>query len=342
MKLFVIGAESKYAIERYYMEGFLKYLQPEDINFFPAQNMFYTYYNTSFLHKIFFRLGLSGIYDRINEKVLDNIAVFNPDVVFVFKGMEIYPNTLEKIKEKGIKLVNYNPDNPFIFSGKGSGNANITKSIALYDVHFTYSQTIKKEIECTYGIKTCILPFGFSIDEDLYASLSEIQEVKKVCFLGNPDKYRAQLISELANLGLKIDIYGHRWHTYLIHANVTIFPAVYEDEMWTVLRKYRVQLNYMRPHNLDAHNMRTFEIPAIGGIQVAPDTPDHNRYFENGKNIFLYKNVLECYNICNILLEKDTNEINKIRISARDTSILEKYSYLERASYAYNVVKQMF
>ena len=57
---------------------------------------------------------------------------------------------------------------------------------------------------------------------------------------------------------------------------------VESSDFWKVLRKYRVQLNLMRPHNLDSHNMRSIEVPAVGGIGLFPDTPDHERFFEKG------------------------------------------------------------
>ena len=42
----------------------------------------------------------------------------------------------------------------------------------------------------------------------------------------------------------------------------------------------------MRIHNPDSHNMRSFEVPGVGGIMVAPDTKEHRIFFEVGKEIF--------------------------------------------------------
>jgi hypothetical protein len=75
--------------------------------------------------------------------------------------MEIFPESLQWAKQKGIKLVSFNPDNPFIFTGKGSGNSNVTQSIPLYDLHFTYNHEIEQQLREKYRSKIAYLPFGF-------------------------------------------------------------------------------------------------------------------------------------------------------------------------------------
>lgn len=340
MKILILGSENKNSIENYYLEKLTNL--HVNATLFSTHQHFLNYYHQSIFTKIKFKLGLSKILNQINNQVVLKVDEIKPDIIWIFKGMEIFPDTLLNWKKQGIKLINYNPDNPFIFSGRGSGNSNITKAISFYDIHFTYSQEIKNQIEQLYGIETHILPFGFFLENGLYESFLEIEEVKKVCFLGNPDKYRARFIKELAHFGLEIDVYGHNWSKFINHKNVIIHTAVYEAEMWTVLRKYRVQLNYMRPHNLDSHNMRSFEIPAIGGIQVAPYTPDHKIYFDENENIFLYNNVRHCYNICNQLIEMDEKEVQKIRLSARDKSINSKYSYFDRAEDVFKILKSKY
>ncbi len=205
MKLLVIGADSNYAIERFYLKYWSAHGKNITVEFFPAQNIFYKYYNKNSLNKIIFKLGISAIYNKINKKLVRKIDVFQPDLIFIFKGMEVFPTSLLLAKEKGIKLINYNPDNPFIFSGRGSGNSNITKSIGLYDYHFTYSVDIKKQIDLQFNIPTSILPFGFDIDESVYNLALNKDEIHKVCFIGNPDEFRAKLIQSLANKGIEID-----------------------------------------------------------------------------------------------------------------------------------------
>lgn len=334
MTILVLGSGSRYAIEKSY----IKYLSLESsvrsISLFPAQDLFLRYYQRNLFNKILYRSGLSSILKAINDEVKELVIRQRPDIVFVFKGMQIFPDTLKWVKGRGIKLVNYNPDNPFIFSGRGSGNANITNSIHLYDLHFTYNGSIKEQLEREYEIPTLLLPFGFDISDSVLQESVSVAELQKVCFLGNPDKHRAGFLHDLVKTGFDVDLYGNGWKKFISHDKVNIFDAVYDGEFWKTLRKYRVQLNLMRPHNPDSHNMRTFEIPGIGGIMVAPDTVEHRMYFEDNKEVFLFDGLVGCSEKIDRLLRLSHSEACEIRRAARDRSISSCYTYRDRAKEA--------
>ncbi|MBS1490488.1 MAG: glycosyltransferase [Bacteroidetes bacterium] len=339
MNVLVIGADSSYAIERPYV----KYLKQEinNVEFFAAQNPFLDYYNKSTFNKVLYRLGFSSILKTINKSLLQKVDQLQPQVVFVFKGMEIFPSTLKIIRAKGIKLVNYNPDNPFLFSGRGSGNANITKSISLYDFHFTYNLSIKKRLEEEYQAKTAWLPFGFDLTDEQFSEYVKEEEIVKVCFVGNPDKERATFINALAEMKMQIVVYGHHWKKFINHPRVEIQDAVYAGEQWKTLRKYRVQLNLMRPHNPNSHNMRTFEVPGVGGIMLAPDTLEHRIFFEDGREVFLFNNVNECAGKINSLLRLTASQANEIRKNARARSLASGYDYASRARQVLHEIEKL-
>ncbi len=338
MKLLIVGSDHIWSIEKMYVK-YLRELQVH-VELFAAQNYFYAYYNRSVFHKIIHRLGLSGIIDRINEKLKKEIDHFQPQVIWVFKGMEITPSTLKWIRKKKILLVNYNPDNPFIFSGTGSGNEHITASIPLFDLHFTYNLEIKKELENRFHAQTALLPFGFDISGEVFARALEEPEIIKVCFLGNPDKGRADFIVKLLEKGIPVDVFGNGWSAFIHHPLAGIHDPVYGEAFWRELRKYRVQLNLMRIHNEHSHNMRSFEIPAIGGIQLAPDTPEHRIFFEEGKEIFLFRDAEDCVEKIKFLLALTGQQAADIREQARKKSLDAGYDYKSRAYYAKSVIKK--
>lgn len=325
-----MGALSNYAIERFY----LHYLNDSGKNvqaeIFTAQNIFLNWYKSSFVNKIIFRLGIQSVYGMINDRLKEKVVQFQPDILFIFKGMEIFPSTLEWSAKRGIKLINYNPDNPFIFSGRGSGNKNITKSIGLFDYHFTYDSSIQRKIKSDYNLPVEKLPFGFDFPEDLYNEFGDLDEINKLCFLGNPDKHRAAFIQFLAEKGVKVDVFGHKWSKFVNNGNVTAFGPVYGDDFWKTLHKYRVQLNLMRPHNPGSHNMRSFEIPAAGGIMLAPYTEDHAAFFQKNTEVFLFEDKLDCLKKINYILSLPRESADKIRKAARERSIGSGYSYCAR------------
>jgi spore maturation protein CgeB len=340
MRLLIVGSDKVFSIENFYYKYLIEL--GVDTKRFTAQAIFYDYYfNGNIVTKIFFKLGLSSIHKKINTQFKEIVEDFKPEIIWVFKGMEITPESLKWAKSKGIKLVNYNPDNPFIFTGKGSGNSNITNSIDLYDFHFTYNLEIQKQLQEKHKAQTAFLPFAFDMSQDLFNECAKEPEIVKACFLGNPDKVRAVFLEQLAEKGVMMDVFGNDWNKFVSHKNITPHQPVYGDEQWKTLRKYRAQINLMRIHNEDSHNMRTFEVPGIGGIQIAPFTKEHNLFFEDGKEIFLYKNVDECVKKINHLLALPVEEANKLRVLSNTAAIEKKHSYKDRAIQVMEILKKL-
>jgi spore maturation protein CgeB len=338
MRLFIVGSDKIYAIENFYV----KYLRQEGVEVFQftAQTYFYDYYQKNILNKLIFKAGLSHILHRINKKFKQSVTEFRPDVIWVFKGMEIFPASLRWAKQLNIKLVNYNADNPFIFTGKGSGNKNVTRSISLFDMHLTYNTAVQKQMEADYGIPTEILPFGFDIDVPLFEKCTQQQEILKVCFLGNPDTSRALFLEQLAARGIAMDVFGNDWEKFVRHTNISTHSPVYGDDLWLTLRRYRVQLNLMRLHNPDTHNMRSFELAGVGAIQLAPATIDHQTWFEPGKEIFVYNGLADCIAQVNTILSLSKEAAASIRRNARSRSVNSGYQYKDRAVQALHLIQQ--
>lgn len=342
MKILIVGSDYNWSIERLY----LKYLKIEpglDVQLFPAQNFLFSYLDTGIAQKVFFRISPNNIFRKIGEELLSAVSEFKPEVVWVFKGMEILPEVLKKLKNKGIFLVNYNPDNPFIFTGRGSGNSNVTNSIFLYDLHFTYSLEIKKEL-LKMGLPTKLLPFAY--DEipgyDYSVFPTEKEEINKVCFIGNPDEQRVKFIKELLNHKIPVDVFGNHWSRFFKSSScLNLFPPVYEKEFAHISKKYRVCLNILRLHNLKSHNMRSFEIAGTGGIQLAPKTSEHELFFEPNKEIFLYDSIKCAVKQVNYLFSLSNEEIVFIRKSARLRYLNSGYGYKDRSLFALTEIKKL-
>jgi spore maturation protein CgeB len=77
--------------------------------------------------------------------------------------------------------------------------------------------------------------------------------------------------------------------------------------------------------------MRSFEVPGVGGIGLFPMTPDHNFYFENGTEIFLYNDMESCKRNAKAILKMSEPEAGEVRLAARKKSMDAGYSYKGRA-----------
>jgi spore maturation protein CgeB len=334
MKLLIIGSDYSWSIERHYLK-YIRLLNPET-KFFAAQNRLYEYLKQNIVNKVIHRLGISSVYRNIARELLDLIDDYQPDCIWVFKGMEIQPRVLKLAKQKGIKLVNYNPDNPFIFTGRGSGNSYIRQSLGFYDQFFTYNVEIQKQLIQKTGKPVEFLPFGFDLDHFDPEEIQSLPEINNPCFLGNPDSDRASFINALNKKGLHLVLYGNNWSKFVSPKMNTIFDAVYGFDFYKVLYQYRLQLNIMRIHNLQSHNMRSFEIPAVGGIQLAPDTPEHRLFFEPGKEIMLYTSIEDCCLKINEILSWPNEKAEEFRKAAYTRCHSSAYDYRSRAGFVFN------
>lgn len=336
ISLLMVGNDSPGSLEVCYTKHLVQHPDVSHVSIFPSRRLFFEN-QKSLSNKLLFKIGYAAIYKTINQYLLQECTLGKYNYILVFKGMEIFPKTLMKLKSQGIKLVNLNPDNPFHFSGKGSGNSNIINSLQLYDLHITYSNSILEKFG-ELGITARLIPFGFSETATVHAKLPETM---KVCFIGYADKRRIQFINKLATLGTQIDVFGPKWTSAYLHKNISAHDAIVGQAYQQMIPNYRIQLNLLRPHNANAHNMRSFEIPAYGGIQLANNSNDHKKFFIENQNIFLFENAVECVDKINYLLSLPPQDAEKIRVSAKQHCAKHQYGYYFRANELVSILKEL-
>lgn len=325
MKVLLVGSSKSWAIESHYKEHLAKHV---DVSLFNSRDLFLASYSRSIFHKLAYRLRLYSPLNKINRQLYTAVVDYKPDIVWVFKGMEVYPETLKKIKLLDIKLVNYNADDPFEYTFSGSGNLNVKHSLSLYDLHFSYSKRILKRFDKELNIKSSWLPFAFEISKQ---PLKKIENSNIPCFIGNPDKTRAGLLKFLAHKGIKLHVYGIGWDKFLEHENIKISDGVLNEDLINTAQKYYCQINIFRPQNVTSHNMRTFEMPALGCVMFAPRSEEHESFFNEGEEAFFYDSKEDLLLQLKDFLRLSEDEKQAIANNAYKRSIDERYSYENRA-----------
>ena len=334
-KILIVGSQKVWATENIFIDELGK---DHQVDCFPAHGIFLDYYHKNILNKLSYRLGLSRILNKINCQLISLQEKEHYELIWIFKGMEIFPETIKRLKASGARLINYNGDHPFVHDFRGSGNQNVLESIELYDHHFTYSKNILNDFKNKTKVSCSWLPFGY-----FSAHEPSIQEDKKaLCFIGNPDEERVRMINFLASNQVPIDVYGNDWQNHLeASERITINPPVYKEDFVKTAQSYRVQLNIFRPHNCNSHNMRTFEMPALGTIMLAPYSYEHADLFENEKEVFLYKNDEECLNLAKKILTMNFDQAYAIKKAAYQRSLDSHYSYAHRAQEVLKMVEAL-
>ena len=341
MKVLIVGSNKSWAIERYY----LKYLKDfgAEIFHYPSADIVFDYHSKNLFNKILFKSKIRTGYQEVNEGLIKMAAAVKPDIIWVFKGMEIYPQTLRLLRSKGHKLANYNPDHPFIIISSGSGNKNVTDSVGLYDLHFCYGNSLRKEIEERFQLPTVFLPFAYDESDVSYTPPGQIVEIPRLCFQGNPDAYRAGILNMLVRSKIPVDVYGFGWEkTDLMKSSeMNVFPIASRPDFWRKNQEYALQLNLFREYNFGSHNMRTFEIPVVGGIQLTTYSEEQAGFFEEGKEIFFFHDPAELVQKAKAILSMPAEQARRIRENARARSLASGYSFADRAKTVFKAFQQL-
>ncbi|MCP4787046.1 MAG: glycosyltransferase [Fuerstiella sp.] len=331
MKILISGNPDPNALEACYRRGIFS---AKEVSGFDEANIA----ASTFAGRVIRRFAEPYLQMVTNRRLLRCVREYEPDVVWVFKGKKVWPSTIRKIQSMGPLTVNYNADHPFHYCSRGTGNRNILRAAAFYDLHLTYSHQIADEI-ISRGLHAEMIPFGHSVDDKSYAALADTKEVLSIGFVGTPDARRARYIKELLAHGFVVDVYGDRWNRFLTsHKDLRIHGPVFGADMNCILRKHRVQLNLLRPHNAESHNMRSFEIPSCGGIMLAEDTREHRSFFDDPGSAFFFNTQDELFAKAKYLLDLPMEEAEKIRIRARAATT--GCSYEARASAALECIAE--
>jgi hypothetical protein len=331
----IVGNSEVWSIETYYSKYLSRCGFKTDI--FTVGD----YYKWNLPFKFRIKLGDLSVFKLLNHTLINYCNKFKPDIVWVFKGFELFPETILKLSNMGCYLVNYNPDHPFIRTSIMHGGLNVPNSIPFYDLHFAYSQQLVQVLKVEFS-KNCVwLPFGYDIEVGEFEKIKLFKERQKLCFIGTPDKNRSKMLIQLARIGFDIDIYNLTYpyeNQLRKEKGITLNPVLSGLSFWENIRNYRVQLNFLREHNIGSHNQRTFEVTGVGGVLLTQYSEEQSLFFEENVEIFMFRDFDELVKNAQILLNMNREDIARVRNSCRQRSIENNYSYESRT----NIVKDEF
>jgi hypothetical protein len=334
ISILLIGSSEKTSLELMYLRAF-KSCGYKNIYLLDTKKIFFLFnikrlnYLLKFIENFFIKFTLINFFKKN--------STYN--IIIIFKGKEIHIKTLQKIKKISSNsiFININPDNPFN-TDKNISNKNVIKSIGVYDLYCIWSKKIFSRLLKLKYKNIRYLPFA---QDHTYYNLIKAKKKNKlynyILFIGSWDKHREFFFKKLSSF--KIKIYGNGWNNASIelkeNKNIFIFnkealPILAKKEM----SKAAVTLNILRRQNRTSHNMKTFEIPGMGGLMLTERTFEQNNFFLENKYCLMYKGLSELKK--KILYSYTNKKVYNIRI--RGIKIAKKYSYKHRVNYLMNEI----
>jgi spore maturation protein CgeB len=289
-------------------------IENQTFNFY---NYFQYYTPFLFLNKVLRRLFLFYNRRRMNIQLLIKIESFEPTIFLISKGIDIYPETLIKIKNKNIVIANWNPDD---FFNQKNSNLNLLSSLNHYDIVFSsrkhlFHEYIRKGIRNPIYLEWYYLP-------SLHFKKTENEEfIEKLTFIGSYSERREKIIKAIN--GIEIEIWGSGWHkaNFKSANNITCHNKILSQSNFpSVIGKSLINLNILTRENRDQTNLKIFEIVASGGVILTEDNDITRKIL--GEDCFYYDGI----NNINTIIQKIKNMPKKSLLQKRHKTFLKLIS----------------
>ena len=152
-----------------------------------------------------------------------------------------------------------------------------------------------------------------------------------VTFIGGWRPEREAVLTGLVGLDLKI--WGPEWGRRCA-GNTVVMKAwqgrpLIGAEFAMAVAASKVNLNIIDPTNHPAANMRFFEIPVAGGLQVCSACPEMSGVFRDGEHLFYYSDVADLRSRIEELLSKPS--LGRAVAAAGHALALSAHTYRHRA-----------
>ena len=331
-KILIVGSNDEFSLENIYFKVFksikknVKFIHVFSIKKNLVERFFWKYFK--FIIFFFYRLKLVNHLKQNKKKY---------DLIIFFKAIYLNPDILsycKKICKKTI-FVNIYPDDPLSKNpAPDISNKNVVNSIKYYDYYFIWSKKIKKKINEKYKKKNVFyLPFG---NQKLSNKLKKGKlPYYDIAFIGTSDNDRLKIMKKLKKF--KLIVAGMGWNKSDFNLkNKVINKRVNLNEMEKIYKNSKISLNILRKQNFSSHNMKTFEIPALGGLMLTKRSSEQDDFFPENKACIMYKDDKELVVKINKVISK-YKEFLKIKEKGYDLS--KNYSYYKRAKFILSKIK---
>ncbi len=325
ISILIIGSNNKYSLENFYKKSFYS-LGIKKIYVFSNNIYFYLYCLFSSMRAKFLYHLIRPIYEsRINSFLRKKGSI---DIIIVFKGIEIKKEFLIKLKNRypTTKIVNIYTDDPFNLRSVSTSSTLLLSSIPVYDLFFIWSKEIIFKLKKKYKLYKIFhyLPFGY--DQRVSTINMKKIDINFISFIASGDRYRENIVKKINKI--KLNIFGNSWSINLLNHSINTF--IYGKKLIDIINKSFASINILRKQNLTSHNMKTFEIPAMGGLLVTTRSKEQNQFFPENKASIMFNSATELEKKI-FFLRKNRKIAEKIRKKGFELS--RKHSYKNRARY---------
>ena len=285
-------------------------------------------------NRILRRVLRSALWNTVNREAVEAAQRVRPALIFAVKCTFFHPETVSQIrKSTRVPFVNYYPDNPYIGIRWDPREASALRR-DLIDVFRQYSVVWMWEKSLTARLQNDGVDaryLAFAVDPELYSpqlggeglNCEQCGCRHDIAFVATYSRARKAELSALRRHS--VAIWGKNWPKKWKSpsAQHRAHPAVWGRRVCRLYAQAPVSLNVLNAESLEGHNMRTFEIPASGGVMLARFTPAQHEFFPENEAAAYYRSPEELDDKLDLLLNdqglRDRIRSNAARLAATQT-----------------------
>jgi len=329
-KVLVIGPLNQTALAESYARAFER-LGMEVVRFDSERALMQASRFTS--SRILRRALRSSLWNAVNREAVEVAERVRPALIFAVKCTFFHPETIQQIRKSiGAPFVNYYPDHPYIGIRWDPREASalrrdLIEVLRQYSIVWMWERSLVERLRRD-GVEAKYLPFG--VDPELFRPqpgreglhCETCDRRHEVVFVGTRTRARQQEINRI--MRHEVAIWGNGWNSgrgstrgQKIHA------PVYGVAVAKIHGAAAVSLNVLNAENLSGPNMRTFEVPASGGVMLARYSDAQVEFFPENEAAAYYRSPEEMDAKIDWLLEdaalRKRIRANAVRLAASQT-----------------------
>jgi hypothetical protein len=225
-----------------------------------------------------------------NRAILEGVRSFTPDVVWIEKGIYVFPRTIRSLKRlSGCILVYHNTDD---WRGRHWRHRldwrYLLRALPLYDVHVTSNLHNVREFREAGFPRVHHMELAANPAMRDPASISEDERTRlggAVGFIGHWEPATEKLMLHLLRNSIPLKIYGGGWERARERnalASACQHRYVWGEEYARAVLAFDINLGIVSTANRSHTATRTFQIPALGGFLLHQRNEVVRGYYEEG------------------------------------------------------------
>jgi spore maturation protein CgeB len=249
--------------------------------------------DSAFLHRprwqrtLAFRLRTGPAVSAINHLIRQKLDSVSFDLIWVDKGVYLWPDTIKELRRLTEVLIHYTPDTAFFANQSRFFEA----TIDLYDKVVTTKSFELDHYRNRVSDDRLILATQ-SYDEQLHRmECNFLQKRNEVVLVGLCEPDREHCVDALLKQENQVRIGGRGWERFVsAHANNPLFhfegAAIFGQHYVQTLSRAALGLGLLTKQFPELHTTRTFEIPACGTALATVRNAETTAFFTHDEAVF--------------------------------------------------------